>query len=269
MDIDFNKWVKEVNGLLEPAGCETVFTRPPSGRNRSCTVGIIHEHRFAFYYWIRYSLDNKGVPPILITIDSHDDVGAHSDVIPVELDSLDARDATSIGLFSWLRLCRLNDGQIMPSLYLDLFSDVYVLLKADDDISLVDRTRNVKQKDRTGGIHTVHYFNKESVLLDHLPIDRDVFLDIDLDYFSDSNPATDNEQGTEIQWPAETIRSFLANPEGVIQKALPSVVGMTIALEPKCCGGLLNSHRALDIMNEVLFENTLCTNETRWRNIHD
>lgn len=265
MSIDLNNWLEDVYGLIEPPGCETVFVSSPSNPNRSCTVGIIHEHRFAFYFWACYSLEAGGSPPVLITIDTHDDVGANSDVIPSDLNSLDLCDPTSVGLFAWLRLNRLNDGHILPSLYLDLFSDVFVLIKKDNDDPLLDSSSNsIQQEGRSGNVHTVHYFNEENKLLDALPHDQDSFLDIDLDYFSDPNPETDEDRGTEIQWPVERIKDFLTDSNGVIQSVLPSVVGMTIALEPTYCGGLLNSHRALDILNQELFGNTLCTNETRW-----
>lgn len=269
MNADLNKWVLDVRSLIDPPGCETIFAPSPSGMNRCCTVGVVQEHRFAFYYWAGFAQGNQNrPPPILLTLDSHNDVGAHADVTPSDLRRLDLRDKTRLGLFAWLRLPALNDGQILPALYLNFFSDVYVLLNRKAWCAAILTERTTHQRDRFGDLHAVHYYTDEMELLEALPMDRDVFLDVDLDYFSDPNTANGRRRGTEIQWPKARIRRFLSKPKGLIQTVLPSVAGLTIALEPKCCGGLLNSHRALGIINTVLFDDTLCTPETKWRQVN-
>ena len=42
---------------------------------------------------------------------------------------------------------------------------------------------------------------------------------------------------------------------------------LTIALEPKYCGGLLNSLHLLDILNREFFDGTLCTQSCNWKNV--
>lgn len=258
---NYNAWVKSVNGLLDPPGCETLFTQAPSGFNECCTIGIVFEHRFAFYYWARFAAGNKQKAPLLLTIDSHNDVGATADVIPKDLNRLNIKNETELGLFCWLRLCRLNDGQILPALYLDFFDDVYVLLNNKSARNLDYPV--LHQKGKNGTIHTVRFFRKESDLYDVLiNEDRPVFLDIDLDFFS--NPGSTKERGKEVQWPVPSIKKFFSSSEGIISLVRPSIVGMTVALEPSYCGGFKNCFRALSILDQELFGGTMGRSTTKW-----
>lgn len=263
---DLNKWVPhETWQHIQPPGCETIFVAAPYRNDRSLKIGIVHEHRLAFCFWADYKAHNQGTPPVLLTLDSHNDVGASADVHKKELRELDLRDETMVGLYAWLRLHPHNDGQILPALYLDLFSDVYVLLNGKHEIFDTDCLEEpTKCRDRNRKTHTVRYFTDPELLIESMPRGRDVYLDIDLDFFSDPYSSKENRKGAERQWPANRIRQFLTEPTGVIQLILPSLVGLTIALEPQYCGGLANSHRALDIMNDALFADTLCTNRARW-----
>lgn len=269
MDIKrVSKWLKSVQGWLEPPGCETEFANQPGDDLGCCTVGIVHEHRFAFYYWALYSLESdKHEPrPALITLDLHDDVGVPNEVDVDDLDNLSIGNRTELGLFAWTRLRRLNDGHILPALYLNFFSDVYVLMNNDedsDDFKLFHEEQ--QQHDQDGNIHTVKYYQHLDQLLHDLPPDTPVFLDIDLDFFASDNSEEGSLLGSEKLRSNSFISSFLSIDGPLLEPLLNRIVGLTIALEPRYCGGLLNSLHVLDILNRELFDSTLCTHECKWR----
>jgi len=262
------KWLNDIQGWLEPPGCETEYTSRPGGKQDCCTVGIVHEHRFAFYYWARYAHERRkhGQRPVLITLDSHDDVGVPSEVNVDDLDNLHIGNRTELGLFAWTRLRRLNDGHILPALYLNFFSDVYVLMNNDensDDFKF--SYEELKQRDRDGDIHSVKYYQHVDQLLYDLPSDVPAFLDIDLDFFAIDNADKGSLLGSELLRSDDFISSFLSINGPLLGPLQERIVGLTIALEPKYCGGLLNSLRVLDILNRELFDGTLCTDDCKWR----
>lgn len=268
MDINrIAKWISSVKGGVKPTGCESSHTNQPGDLRSCCTIGIVHEHRFAFYYWALYSHEKgtRGQRPILITLDSHDDVGVPSEVVTDDLDNLHIGNRTELGLFAWLRLRRLNDGHILPALYLNFFSDVYVLMNNDEDSEdFKSFHEELQQADREGNVHTVKYYQHLDRLLLDLPPDSPVFLDIDLDFFADDNPEKEL-LGSEQLKSDSFISSFLSIDGPLLEPLLNRIVGVTIALEPRYCGGLLNSLHVLDILNRELFDGTLCTNDCKWK----
>jgi hypothetical protein len=261
-----SKWLKEDNGWLHPPGCEYSFTSFPLQDNGCCTVGIVHEHRFAFYFWGIHSIDKDSPYATLISIDAHDDVGVPSEVIPDDLDNLNINNKIELGLFSWLRLRSLNDGHILPALYLNFFSDAYILLHERDNYDAFEILHTEQQqKDRDGRIHTVKYYHNLKKLLSELPKEGHVFLDIDLDYFTIKNQNAGSVLGSESLMHDAEIKSFLSVSGPLLRPILNRIVGLTIALEPKYCGGLVKSLHVLNILNQELFEGTLCTNSCKWK----
>lgn len=259
------KWLKDIDGGLNPPGCESSFVSHPSHNKGVCTVGIVHEHRFAFYFWGLYSLEKKS-SSVLITIDAHDDVGVPDEVVPDDLDNLHIQDRLELGLFAWLRLRGLNDGHILPALYLDFFSDVYVLLNGREDSPAFKNLRTAQQQmDRNGRMHTVKFYQDSGKLLNDLPPDCPIYIDIDLDFFSVSNPQAGSVLGSENIVSDEEIKSTLSVDGPLLRYLFDRIVGLTIALEPEYCGGLVNSLHVLDILNQELFEGTLCTNSCKWK----
>lgn len=262
------KWLNNVQGWLVPPGCETVHTPQPGNSYGCCSVGIVHEHRFAFIYWALYSLENSKNErrPVLITLDSHDDVGVPGEVDIDDLDNLHISNRTELGLFAWMRLRSLNDGHILPALYLNFFSDVYVLMNNDEDSEDFELSHEEQQQlDRYGSMHTVKYYQKLDQLLHDLPPDTTVYLDIDLDFFANDYSENGSLSGSELLKSDSFISSFLSNDGPLLGPLLSRIVGLTIALEPSCCGGLLNSLHILDILNREFFDGTLCTHDCKWR----
>ncbi|MEE9913193.1 MAG: UPF0489 family protein [Deltaproteobacteria bacterium] len=261
------KWLKEDSGWLHPPGCESTFVKLPGRDSGCCTVGIVNEHRFAFYFWGLCASDKDSRHAALISIDAHDDVGVPTEVIQDDLDNLNIHNRTELGLFAWLRLRSLNDGHILPALYLNFFSDVYVLMNGREDSAAFRTSRTEqRQRDRDGCTHKVKYYRNSKKLLHDLPKKNcPLFLDIDLDYFAIENRKAGSVLGSENLMSDAEIRSFLSINGPLLKPILNRIVGLTIALEPKYCGGLVNSLHVLDILNQELFEGTLCTNSCKWK----
>ena len=118
------KWLEKERGLLYPPGTETGFVESPKLKNiMACTIGLVHSHRFAFYFWSKFnekysknSLSLTHDMPVLVTIDFHDDSGVESDFDKEEIKEIDISDDVELGLYCWLRLRALNDGHILPAL---------------------------------------------------------------------------------------------------------------------------------------------------------
>jgi hypothetical protein len=258
-------WLTDIDGWLYPPGCETAFAALPTKEQGCCMVGIIHEHRFAFFFWGLHSLDNE-LHPALVTIDSHDDTGVSTEVIPEDLNNLDIRNRIELGLFAWLRLRSLNDGHILPALYLNFFSDVYILLNNNQNAHEFKSSHPERQQlDRDDRMHKLKFYQNSKSLLEELPSDIPVFLDIDLDYFAVDNPKTGSIKGSELLKSDAEISSTLSIDGPLIGPLLSRIVGLTIALEPNYCGGLINSLHVLDILNRELFDGTLCTHSCKWK----
>ncbi len=253
-------------GWIDPPGCETEYASLPTGDNGCCNIGIVYEHRFAFYYWGLHSIEARSPRPILLSLDSHDDVGVPDEVVPDDLDNLRIRDRIELGLFCWLRLRSLNDGHIRPALYLNFFSDVYILLNEDKETSERCAAGSIEhQKDREGLMHSIRFYRDRNRLLRDLPPDTPIFLDIDLDFFATENPMAGSRHGSEQLKEDAEIASILSLKGSFMGQLLDSIVGLTIALEPKYCGGLRNSLHVLEILNHEFFKDTLCTDSCKWR----
>ncbi|WP_083610921.1 hypothetical protein [Desulfatibacillum alkenivorans] len=112
--------VEKFNGGSSTSGVPDRICRSTITALDSMTVGIVQEHRFAFYYWAKHSMEDAA-QTILISLDSHDDSGVPNEVKPEDLDSLNLKNDVELGLFARLRLRSLNDGHILPALYLNFF----------------------------------------------------------------------------------------------------------------------------------------------------
>lgn len=255
-------------------------------RNRTIETAVIHHHRLAFYYWVRWttknwtiSLRKDELAPDLVTVDWHDDVGCEADCVfdelrllvdrlevdnmddPVCLEDAARRRQTSennVAGYSFLGLRSLNDGHIYPAQYLNALGNVYVLYKQGHD-------QRVRMTDQFGHQHETHYFTKPSDLvkkLDKSP--RPTYFDLDVDYFFKESRG--KIQDAEVMVPEEEIRRLLDLQEGLPAHILSRPLrGMTIALEPTYCGGLKRCFRAMSVICETLFEGSLLGHKVDWR----
>jgi len=99
------------------------------------------------------------------------------------------------------------------------------------------------------------FYNDRARLLRDLPPEALVLLDIDLDFFATDNPAAGSLHGSEQLKSDAEITSTLSLKGPFMKPLLDKIVGLTIALEPKYCGGLRNSLHVLEILNREFFGN--------------
>jgi len=267
MKIEFiQKLLEGLRWELSPPGCYSDFLRSQiDDQSLSVEVAVVNEHRFAFYYWSRFYCENikttkytYPIKPILVSLDFHNDVGVDVDCKPEILLELNIENRSELGLFCWSYLNPLNDGHILPSLYLNYFSDVYILNttegEGDDRIYL----------DRYGNTHKISFYHDIFVFIDTLTsINTPVYLDIDLDYFTfyqDNNEFIGSSKLVED----DIIHSTLSLQGKLMSTIFPRLVGLTIALEPQHCGGLNNSMQIFDILNQEFFNKTLLTHSSKW-----
>jgi hypothetical protein len=256
--------------------------------NEAIEIAVIHLHRFAFYYWLRWSTNNwtKSLPidrpsPDLVTIDYHNDVGAEWNCIVDELSLLVGKlevenikddksldDAhrrrtlaeSNVAAYSVLGLTPLNDGHILPAQYLNALGDVFVLYDQyepeEDSIT-----------DLHGNQHRIRYFNDPVELVAALRENphRETYFDLDVDYFFKHD---EDVHGEEKMIPARKIRKFM-NPQSEPMASIlnRNLKGITFALEPTHCGGLPGCFKAMSIVMKTLFEGDLLGGgaELEWR----
>lgn len=111
-------------------------------------------------------------------------------------------------------------------------------------------------KDGDGFDHEVKFFQNAESLLNAIPTEAPVFLDIDLDFFITEETVNLGEDKA-IPKADEEIESMLARKGPLMDKLWDRTVGLTIALEPTYCGGFHRSLHILEIVNQQLFHGGL------------
>lgn len=250
-------WARPVFDDLEPPGTyASVVNRFGSGGITD--IGVVHEHRFAFWFWNRWVRESRrSSKPALVTIDWHQDLCAPHPDESAALAALDTANDSEVALFAWSQLHPHNDGHILAAAELGIIGDVHVLCRQDE------------------GEESDGYSDSVAVRVYHDPeafgaVIRDVpetILDIDLDYFTRSSDPCGG--GNHVKLVSYNEVERILNPRtGILAPLLPHVMGITIAIEPEFCGGLRNAHRLLDAANRILFGRTLLTEDVRW-NSHE
>lgn len=269
-----------------PTPGDSSFVSSPE-RNRAIEAAVIHHHRLAFYYWVRWttkrftcSLPTEDLAPDLVTVDWHDDVGCEADCVfdelrhlvdRLEVDHVDDKasldDAVrrrrtsenNVAAYSFLGLRSLNDGHIFPAQYLNAIRNVYVLYKQRGK-------QSHRMTDRYGNDHETHYVNKPADLLQWLSQagPHPTYFDLDVDYFF--HQGRGHVHGAEVMVPEVEVRRLLdLRGEVMTQIMARPLRGVTIALEPTYCGGLNGCARALSVICDTLFKGSLLGDKVDWR----
>lgn len=260
------QWLADVRGLLYPPGTACDIVESPRFKNEmSCNIGLVHSHRFAFYFWSNFSkqyserkITSSRSKPLFVSIDYHNDVGFENELNKRETEEINESNNLWLSLYCWLMLPPLNDGHILPALYLNYFSDAYILLKSE----FYNKKGDVVY-DKNNKKHSIKYFEEPNELIGELEkfSDHQIYLDIDLDYFVTKESA-DYPGGKLV--PIDEIKSILSLKEPLMKILHPNLVGLTIALEPEYCGGMKNSLQVLSILNKEFFSGSLFTGKCKW-----
>lgn len=252
---------------------------PSGSRGPTIEAAVIHHHRFAFYYWLKWTtnrwtrfLPEDNTAPHLLTIDWHDDVGVKDDRIFDEAallvdrfnrdDTLESNERlrtieNDVAAYSFLGLPASNDGHIYPAQHINAIGDVFVLYKQGG--------RQTHQLiDRFGNQHLVEYFDAPDQLADQLRMlgaNRSMYIDLDTDYFFDNGEG----YGAEVMVDESEIRELLDTADGLMSHVMPNAKGLTFALEPTYCGGLDGCFRAMSIITDSLFRGSLLGRQITWK----
>lgn len=249
--------------MKHPPGCKCGILNHPSGMDDAVEVALFQDHRFAFFYWLRWTkkLGRERNPPALISLDWHEDTCAPEEDECNELAALKQEDPREVALFCWERLNPLNDSHILAAAYINLIGDIYIVRKQNSSADDVFEDEQKRQ-------HHIRYFDTIEGLMAKLrqeQVER-VFFDIDLDYFTESSDA--NGGGCNVMLVAdEIIRSILEPDSEFLVWVFERFAGMTIATEPEFCGGLINSNHLLSLISESLFEPQILADDMNWKHL--
>jgi hypothetical protein len=256
------------NKYLKLPNADYAIIEHPNGQNDAIEIGLVKDHRFVFYFWFKWwkettrKLENKiAQAPSLITIDWHRDLCAPCEVEKQDLTNLNLDSYKEVALFSWDKLNQLNDGHILAAAYLNLIGDIYVLCKQEG-------TEDENFIDHWGNEHKIKCFDSKEDLLDELLQNdiNEIYFDIDLDYFTESDdPCGGGEDLTLME--DEDIISLLDINSAFMKWIFNRMEGMTIATEPKWCGGLVNSNKIYKLIDDTLFNFQLFSKNAKWKHL--
>lgn len=253
---------------LRLPNADNAIIQHPNGTDNAIEIGLVKDHRFVFYFWFKWwkkttrQLDNPLLKaPDLISIDWHRDLCAPCEIEQHDLINLNLDSYKEVALFSWDKLNPLNDGHILSAAYLNLIGDIYVLCKQDDydDETFIDHW---------GNEHKVLCFESKEDLFNEISNKniKEVYFDIDLDYFTESNDSCGGGEDLELV-EDNNILSLIAIDSELMQWIFQRMEGMTIATEPEFCGGLRNSNHIYELIDNTLFDFQLFSENTKWKHL--
>jgi len=270
MAIDLSEGFIKRIAFLEPPGCMRDILLHPFYTNECIELALFQEHRFAFYYWLKWTNEDFPEIPSLISYDWHQDLAPpYDDELP-ELQQLDTANKAEVALYTWTKLSHHNDVQIRAAILLNKVKDVFVICRQD-----VGRKEREVIIDFYGNPHTIHIFRDIKHFDSHIPNIRDkrVYFDIDLDFFTYGNPTSakspfDLNRYTYMK--KDDAQATFSPDNPTIKWILKRLAGFTIATEPEFCGGLKKSNYYLKIIEELYFTPSLFLKDlggkgTKWK----
>ncbi len=263
--------------VTPPGTAVEILAHPYYGNSRSIELAAFAEHRYAFFFWAKWTgkllKENRiASPPDLVSLDWHQDLAWPTKGEKGWLRSLDVSNNRDLSLYAWANLSPINDTHIMAAAYLNLIGDIYVHCRQG---RFEDHWRDQKFKDRYGNVHTVRKFREYDKLEEFLLNSEvnNVYFDIDLDFFTIQNPL--NGAGKNFTYLGDdTIRQMLEVERPLIWWIFQRLCGFTIATEPEHTGGLLRSNRYLALISKLYFSPVLFANygeqwkrSCRWKHL--
>lgn len=245
----------------KPPGVYEEILSHPSGKDDSIEKAVIVDHRFAFYYWLKWNKllvkkEKFFIPSTLISIDFHRDLASPTEMEKMELKELNTHNLSDVSNFVWARLNSNNDGHILASAFLNLIGDVILLKHQGSDNTFVF-------KDHNGNDHRVFETTDYKLFADEIlqQESKSFYLDIDLDYFTNGLEENGIKKST-IIYSDKEVKSILNAESPLFTHLLPKVDGITFATEPYYCGGIKNSSQLLIYVDSCFF-----TKEGQWNHM--
>lgn len=250
---------------IEPNSCNPPGTHleeisHAADPNRSIEKAIIMEHRFAFFFWMKWrnQLKNNDLQqqpaPTLVTIDWHRDLAPVSDDLKKGLEQLNQQNLSDVSNYVWAQLDQTNDGHIFCAAWLNLIGDIILL----------QNTTGYQEStftDKNGNEHRVYEFQDFDQFQKFMTArnDTNIFFDVDLDYFIHGKGKryySDDFQ----RYSDDEIKEVIDRTHPVFKYMIPRIDGITLALEPGYCGGIVNACQIMDVFHSQLF-----TEQNEWK----
>lgn len=248
----------DITSLIPPGTYLETVPHPSGAPSKTMELAVFKEHRFSFYFWNRWvqQMDNSDNPPALVTIDWHRDFAPPSASERAALDKLDLSNHEKVAKTTWAALDTHNDSHLLSAAYLNLIGDVFLLKNYGEE-------QHETFTDSGGRPHVVHEFrsykNFQEALFDEKQ--KPVILDIDLDFFVKDKTAAHQLKNVDI-YSRQEIAEIINRSSPLFEKLLGNLLGMTIATEPRYCGGIVKSNRILEAVLSRLF-----TEEMQWNHL--
>jgi len=250
---------------IEPKSCNPPGTHletisHPGEQDRSIEKAIIMEHRFAFFFWMKWCnqlQENQRLQqtaPTLVTIDWHRDLAPVPDKQKEKLQKLDQENLSDVANYVWAQFEQTNDGHILCAAWLNLIGDIVLLQNTT-------QYQESKFTDKDGNTHYIYEIQKYEQFTDLMQQrdDRNIIFDIDLDYFIHGKGSSQYSKNFS-RYSDDEIKAIINHRNPVFQQMLPNIDGITIAQEPGYCGGIRNSCHIMDVVHSQLFDD-----EGRWK----
>jgi len=245
-----------------PGAFSEILAHPFYKGEKAIEQATFKEHRFAFFYWYKWwknlvSKENIEEPPTLITLDYHRDLFSPNDREKKELLEVEKLNEADRAYFCWARMNPQNDGHILSAAYLNVIGNI-ILLKHQEGL---EDNNKLSFEDYKGNKHEIFEFTCVKDFADFILgyETNHIFLDIDLDYFiSETGDYWSSEGYIPMN---ESEISGIINPSSeYFKKIYKHLEGITIAKEPKHCGGNVNSCHILQAVEKSMF-----TEGKKWR----
>lgn len=215
-------------------------------------VKIFDEHRTAFYHWGNWHIKNKNKPN-LITFDYHQDYGCASDIpegLKKFFEQYGQVDAFSLSYATSFLLDQENDSQIEAAAKHNYIDSIFAL-----------HTKEEYKKNCISDCHGHKVFPEweikdfiNTILSEENLGHNDIYLDIDLDYFTIEEGA---RKDITLCKKEEIIKKLKCIKKHILMNDYYQICGITIATEPRCCGSIKNSNEILNLLDEYLFDSNL------------
>lgn len=249
-----------------PANSYFQILRHPSGNlSKSIELAIFNEHRFAFYYWIRWNLNYQtSIIPDLISFDWHQDLAYPSENEQRELNQLSLNNLFEVSCFSWARLNPLNDNHILSATYLNQINDIWVVCKQNR----FEEWKDEKLYDRNNRVHIIRKFPDQGSLFKELVKSKieHLFFDIDLDYFTIEN-STSNDKHRFTYMKDRDINDIFNTDDEFMRWIFKRMDGFTIALEPEHVGSIFKTLKYLTLLNKLFFNGSILHWDCEWKHL--
>lgn len=243
----------DIKNLMPPGTYLEKLPHPNGSSSEVMELAIFTEHRFSFYFWNRWfqKIEGKIKPPALVTFDWHRDFAPPSTSERNMLENLNLTDEDTVAKEVWASLDSHNDSHLLSAAHLNIIGDIFLLKNYGDAQQHTFNDQN-NQEHKIEEFRSYHELEK--AVRGASP--TSVILDIDLDFFIRGKNASHQLEDVQI-YEEDSVAEIIDNTSPLFSYLFSCLEGITIATEPRYCGGILKSNRILEMVLGQLFNQKL------------